>query len=327
MDAINALPVISVVIPTFNRASLLYACLESLQHQSLPLDQYEVVVVDDGSADETREVCSSFPTQFQIRYLPIRHAGTSAGKNLGIFSSRGPVTLLFDDDDIAERTLLQTHVQSHQRHPEEEVAILGYTTWAPHLAVTEVMHYVMDVGQFLFSYGKLKDGQVLDFTHFWTGRISCKRTFLAKRGVFNQLIQPAYEDIELGYRLSLHGLKIHFNRAAVSYMNRPLTYDAFCRRCEVQGASQRLVRQFHSDPILDQHVRVLGAEEAWEGLRHTLSQKVRRVRELEVVLPGADDSGRDMIRAELHQLYRETFVAYRIKGYAEAEEAARKMAC
>jgi glycosyltransferase involved in cell wall biosynthesis len=321
MAALDVFPIISVVIPTYNRADLLAAALQSLRGQDISREEFEVVVVDDGSTDQTAEVCRTFGAEMQVRYVQLSHVGTSAAKNLGIFLSRGVLTFLFDDDDVATPDLLRMHIQSHQQHPEEEVAILGYTTWAPGLEKSEVMHFVTDVGHYLFSYGNLRDGQILDYTHFWTGRISCKRTFLVRRGVFNPDIQPAYEDIELGYRLARHGLKILFNRAAVSYMNRPITYDDFCRRCELQGRSQFIVRQYHTEPVVDEHVRVTDAQEEWIRIRPELGEKVERVRALEDQLREAESAAAaDTIRAELYSLYRETFRSFRVKGYVERAE-------
>src|SRR2546428_9492800 len=84
-------PRISVVIPTFNRAAMLGATLESLAAQTLPTNQYEVVVVDDGSEDATREVCRDFARRIQLKYLRIENSGISAAENTGILASRGTI--------------------------------------------------------------------------------------------------------------------------------------------------------------------------------------------------------------------------------------------
>jgi glycosyltransferase involved in cell wall biosynthesis len=101
----SPLPLISVVIPTFNRAALLRATLESLGAQSLPKEKYEVIVVDDGSKDATPEVCRDFASRIELKYLHIDNSGTSAAKNTGILASRGKILLFFDNDDIADRRL------------------------------------------------------------------------------------------------------------------------------------------------------------------------------------------------------------------------------
>ena len=169
-------PLISVIIPTFNRADLLEKSLASLVKQSLPQKQYEVVVIDDGSQDHTRESCNRMRKALPLRYYYQENSGIAAAKNLGIFTSRSPLLLFFDDDDVADKELLREHLRTHQQHPEENIAVLGYTTWSPTMKISPIMGFVTDIGQLLFSYAHLKDGQELDFTYFWGGRSSCKRS-------------------------------------------------------------------------------------------------------------------------------------------------------
>src|SRR5713101_6776524 len=284
---------ISVVIPTFNRAAMLAATLESFAAQTLPADQYEVVVVDDGSEDVTSQVCRDFASRIQLKYLHIENSGTSVAKNTGILASRGRILLFFDDDDVADSRLLEEHVKAHQQHPEENVAVLGYTTWAPTLPVTPLRRYVTETGRFLFAYGDLKDGQILDFTYFWAGRCSCKRSLLAKHGVFNRQFRAAgIEDIELGYRLSKFGFRVVFHRAAVSYMTRPLTFEGFCDRCERQGEALFLFSQLHDDPVVQQYCQLadpfienqavgVDAEARWPAVAALFREKVDQVSRVE----------------------------------------------
>ncbi len=171
-------PLISVVIPTFNRAAMLSATLEGLANQRLPKNRYEVVVVDDGSEDTTPEVCRDFASRIELKYLRIDNSGTSAAKNTGILASRGKVLLFLDDDDIADNRLLGEHLKAHEQYAEENIAVLGYTTWAPKLPVTPLMRYVTETG-FLFAYGDLHDGQMLDFTYF-LGRTLFVQTIVSR---------------------------------------------------------------------------------------------------------------------------------------------------
>lgn len=311
-------PLISVVIPTFNRAELLRASLESLACQCLGRDRFEVVVVDDGSTDTTSDVCRDLAKRMHLRYFHIEHSGISAAKNLGIFAASAPILLFFDDDDYAAPTLLREHLIAHQQYPEEWIAVLGYTTWAPSLPVTEVMHYVMDVGRLLFCY-TMNDGQTLDFTFFWGGRSSCKREFLARHGIFRHELRSILEDIELGYRLSKHGLQVVFHRQAQQYMNRAITYDEFCRRCERQGASQFQFSRLHSGPLIQRYCQVADAPERWERIQKTLGMQFYKVREIEAQLDRKPYPANDMeLREVLHDLYRRTFDGFKTKGFVEA---------
>ena len=345
----DAKPLMSVIIPTYNRAELLKCSLESLASQTLPKNQYEVILVDDGSSDDTSQVWKHFSSRIRLKYLRIEKSGISSAKNLGIFASTGSILMFFDDDDIADKDLLRQHLTTHTNYPLENVAVLGYTTWAPSLEVTELMNYVTNIGHFQFMYTNLRDGQLLDFTYFWGGRSSCKRSLLVNNGVFRQDFRFGSEDIELAYRLSkllverrvLHqefqvraedtdlryrlstvGLKVVFNRKAVQYMNRPVTYNEFCQRCEKQGISQYLFSRLHADPFIQQYCLVIDAEEKWKEMKQTLEEKVRRVHEIERLLASGVETGeRNVLLRELRNLYRWTFDAFKVKGVIEAKSS------
>src|SRR5438128_443929 len=285
-------PRISVIIPTFNRAWMLGATLESLAAQTLPTDQYEVVVVDDDPQDATPEICRSFASRMPLNYLHIENSVISAAKNTGILASRGRILLFADDDDIADHRLLEEHLKAHEQHPKENVAVLGYTTWAPTLPLTYLMRYITDLGRFLFAYGDLKDGQILDFTYFCGGRSSCKRSFLAKHGIFNRQFRTIIEDMELAYRLSKFGFHVVFHRAAVSYMTRPLTFEGFCDRCERQGEALFLFSQLHDDPVAQQFCKLadpfvenqaigVDADARWPAVAALFREKVDQVSRVE----------------------------------------------
>src|SRR5437667_4364726 len=149
---------LSIIIPTFNRATLLRPCLESFARQTLAPGTFEVIVVDDGSVDVTREVCRDFETTLALRYLRVNHSGIAAAKNHGVRAATGSILLFADDDNIVDEELCREHVEVHARNPEPHIAVLGYATWAPWLRVTEVMKYVTEVGGFLFAYRHLGHG-------------------------------------------------------------------------------------------------------------------------------------------------------------------------
>jgi GT2 family glycosyltransferase len=309
-------PLISVVIPTHQRAELLERSLQSLTGQTLPSSQFEVVVVDDGSNDETHAVCKRLADQLPLLYFRIENSGIAAAKNLGLFASRAPVVLFFDDDDLADPGMVEAHLEAHRAHPEENVAVLGYTTWAPELELTPVMEYVTEIGQHLFSYPTIDDGEMLDYTYFWGGRTSCKRGFLAEHGTFDQEI-PSIEDIELGFRLAKHGLSVFHTRAAKSYMVRPITYHDFAGRCLRRGRSIWFFASRHSDPDVQRYCGVADALEKWPELAPSLEAKMARVRVLEQrfseqLAPGEEDLD------ELYELYGWTFQALQARGISEA---------
>src|SRR5262245_27907876 len=98
-------PSVSVIIPTYNRARLLVRSLRSVLAAIVPGD--EVIVVDDGSTDETQQVLESY--QHRIRYVLGSHNGVGTARNRGIAEARNPLVAFNDSDDewFADKLALQ----------------------------------------------------------------------------------------------------------------------------------------------------------------------------------------------------------------------------
>ena len=316
--AISVTPhVLSVILPTRNRALLLAQALESLTRQTLAADRFEVVIVDDGSTDDTPDVCRAFASRLPLRCLRLKAAGIAAAKNLAVTTARGSIVLFFDDDDLADAQLCASHVAAHQERPAFNLAVLGHTDWAPGLEVTPVMDYAINVGHFLFAYTPLEHQQMLDFSYFWGGRSSCKRVLLVRHGLFNQMFTFGCEDIELGYRLKRHGLQVVYDTRARQFMNRAVTFDELCRRCERQGMSQWHFSRLHPDRAIQEYCEVIDAAGRWPAMLERLPSSIARVHELESII-GDVSRGRRPASRELYDLYGDVFRAFKTKGIVQA---------
>src|SRR5262245_35010670 len=101
---------ISVVIATYNRRALLARSLQTVFEQDLPSDQYEIIVVIDGSNDGTLEMLSQWEPRCGFRVLCQENLGQAAARNAGINAARGRLVLFLDDDILVPPHLLRTHV-------------------------------------------------------------------------------------------------------------------------------------------------------------------------------------------------------------------------
>lgn len=104
---------VSVVIPTFNRRGSLARCLASLSFQTFPLDDFEVIVVSDGSTDDTISFLQSFSSQFLLRWFSQENSGSAAAQNLGVGKAAGDIIIFLDDDCICEPGVIAAHVEAH----------------------------------------------------------------------------------------------------------------------------------------------------------------------------------------------------------------------
>ena len=229
---------ISVVLTTYNRAEYLKKALISLACQSLPKESYEIIIIDDGSTDKTREVISLMEPIMSLRYSYQQNSGLASAKNHGLFLSSGEIVLFLDDDDVSDHNLIEQHVMAHNSNPEQNIAVLGKTRIASNLQADPLMRYVTQKDPMLFCYQGLNHQDELNYEYFWGGRTSCKRELLLKEGVFNPIFRFGYEDIELGYRLNQQvGLTVVYWEHAINTMIRKIDFQSFVIRCRRQGES------------------------------------------------------------------------------------------
>lgn len=100
-------PVVSVIIPVYNAEHYLERCLESIQRQSLR--DFELILVDDGSADRSPEICRRYQARdSRVQVLRQQNAGPGAARNTGLDAARGEYVTFVDSDDFAEPCMLET---------------------------------------------------------------------------------------------------------------------------------------------------------------------------------------------------------------------------
>ncbi len=228
----NCKPLISVVIATYRRCDILKITLEKLSAQSVAPHDFEVIVVDDGSGDNTSEVVHSMMSvmPYTLKYLWHENRGPGYTENRGIEEARSDLLLLIADDIWATPELLAQHIKMHKDNADENIAVLGNVVQSLELPAT-VMHKNWDG----FHFHKFKGMHEVPGIFFYACNISVKKDFLLENGMFRERKGAAHEDAELGYRLSRHGLKILHNENALAYHFHEESLDGCCRRAYERG--------------------------------------------------------------------------------------------
>ncbi len=317
---------LSALLTTHNRAHLLPRVLEGLAAQTLDRDRFEIIVIDDGSTDDTPRVLAAWQDRLRLRIFRQRQAGLAAAKNLGVFAATAPILVFLDDDDVATPGLFVAHLAAHLAMPAPEVAVLGLTTLDPEIRDLPVMRHVTEVGCQLFSYGWMQRGQVLDHTGFWGGRSSVKRGLLVRHGVFHPDFTFGCEDIELGFRLRRHGLSVRFEPRAHTVMIRALSFDQFCHRSYRQGLAQYRFATLHDGPEIRRYCEIDAAFAAWSRDRLAYAGHMRWTRNLDRAANACQSAGLPpdpTLQSTLDEAYRRAFFLSRAKGVADAAAAAR----
>ena len=240
----------SVVIPTYNRLPMLERVLEALdRQQSAP--EFEVVVINDGSSDGTEQALQKrftagthrYPWKFESQ----ENSGPSRARNRGVKLAGGQFVVFIGDDTVPEERFLHEHARVHAASGDDPLlACLGYTGWPSTGRVTPFMHYINDFG-LQFGYRLIADGSIVPFNFFYTSNLSLSRDLLAGNPFDTSFPAAAWEDIELAYRLDRIGLRIHYNRAAVTRHHHPITVDSFARRQYTAGRSGAIFAGKHPE--------------------------------------------------------------------------------
>ncbi len=209
---------VSVVIATYNRRDILERALKYLFRQDYPPDQYEIIVVDDGSGDGTQKMVEEKNPSCSLKYLKHKERkGQSKAKNIGIDHARGKVIIFVDDDVFCPPQFIKQHMRYHKKY--DNVIVDG-----PAINTDRIESVFND-----------KKKRVLAFLDFWgasfiTSNTSCKKDSLVKAGRFDEEFGKKFgwQDRELGFRLRKMGVKRKKNRRAyVFHYKRKGSLDDF----------------------------------------------------------------------------------------------------
>lgn len=202
---------ISVVIPTYNSKDRLKNTVKSLCKQTYPKEQYEVIIVDDGSTDGTGEWVGLQQNKSSciLRYFFQKNKGPASARNIGVRYSRGSVVAFIDSDCIASPTWIAEIAKGYDN---ERIAGVGGRIKASPTA-SRVSRYC--------AYVNMNDSPFIDtngIVYLITSNASFKKVNLDKVGGFDERYNfPGGEDVDLCRRIRRQGYIFKYNRDAVVY--------------------------------------------------------------------------------------------------------------
>lgn len=243
---------LSIILPTRNRAPLLDDCLASLVGQNLPADQFEVLVVDNGSTDYTAEVAQRNAIQIPLRYLFEPEPGLHNARHAGLREANADILVFGDDDIVADPDWLLSIVEAFR---EPDIALVGGNNrplfespppdwldrwWQrPTGRRRAISHLsILDFGQGQFD---------IDPGWIWGCNFSVRRSALLHAGGFHPDAMPA-EDLRLrgdgetsvSDAIRRSGLRARFHSGASVWhrvSTARMTADYFQKRSYAQGIS------------------------------------------------------------------------------------------
>jgi glycosyltransferase involved in cell wall biosynthesis len=197
----------TIQLCTYNRAQLLERVLDACFEQTVSSGDYEVVLVNDGSSDDTPAVIARAEARATCQFTVVSqpNGGLAKARNAGLARSTGERIILIDDDVLPLPNFVEEHLRSHARHPKAIVRGAAIT-----------VENLEDLPPPVWS---LRD---YSGNYFWTTNVSVPLATLREVGGFNETFaEYGWEDIDVGLRLRFAGVKAVFNRHALVYQYKP----------------------------------------------------------------------------------------------------------
>ncbi|MBF0566489.1 MAG: glycosyltransferase [Nitrospirae bacterium] len=261
----------SVIIPTYNRCTVLRKCLDALSVQSVPPGRFEVIVCDDGSTDDTAAMVKNYSSAMELRYLPQDNRGPASARNMGLHHAGGRWVLFLNDDAIGAPTLVEEHLRTLENTADDNLAVLGSFSF-PSWFTASPFGYLLENTNLLFEFYRLTDGVIYDYSVFYTCNLSLPKSRVFEAGLFDEgFTGPSSEDIDLGYRLYKLGVKILYAPQCRTTHDHCLTPSGFCNLQITRGKG--VARLFSRHPEINWYRGMeLKDVERWQKLDTALKE-------------------------------------------------------
>lgn len=230
---------VSIIVPTFNRSKLLFYTMQSLVMQQTAKDLFEVIVADDGSTDDTREVVRQYEKKLNVKYVFQEDLGYRPGsaRNAGILASEAEICVFIDSGVLLQKDCIGAHIDFHAKNPRSAVVgyVYGFEEDNDNKIKLEKNIDPLDVDGSIRRlskeclYGDLREAHYQRYNdridtlpapwlYFWTCHVSALTEDLKRIKMFDPRFDGRWgvEDNDLGFRLAKAGVKIALLRDAVS---------------------------------------------------------------------------------------------------------------
>jgi glycosyltransferase involved in cell wall biosynthesis len=224
----------TIQLCTYDRAALLARVLEACFDQTVAGDSYEVVLVDDGSRDETPRVIEEARARATCGFTVVTQAngGLARARNAGIARSSGERIIFIDDDVLPLPNFVEEHLRAGGRHPG--AIVRGGAIEVQNL--DELPPPIWSIKNYSGNY-------------FWTTNVSVPLATIRSIGGFDESFSEyGWEDIDVGLRLRARSVRAVFNPKALAYHVKPRPRTGSVEKMIEQARAQartavRLVRR------------------------------------------------------------------------------------
>lgn len=232
------MPKYSLIIPVYNRPDEVDELLNSLTTQSSK--DFEVVVVEDGSEWDCKDIVNSYSSSLKVSYCHIENSGPGTARNFGASNAGGDWFIFLDSDTLLPKDYLM-HVKKYLS--EQDVDAFGGADRdrADFLPIQKAISYSMT--SFLTTGGIRGKGKSLEKFKPRSFNMGIKRSVFEQLGGFGQMRYG--EDIDFSLRIEKAGYMTAFVKDAFVYHKRRTSFQAFFRQIQHSGEARILLSKLH----------------------------------------------------------------------------------
>ncbi len=287
----TASPLISIIIPFYNRQAFLAEAVESVIGQTF--SDWELLLVDDGSTDNSAAIAQKFADRYPakirlLQYSDKRNKGASAARNLGARHAAGEYLTFLDSDDVFFPYTLEKEMEGFELHPEADAVCGTAMVWYSWLKKKGVWNKDFKIDLVLETQRLYEAPELFLHNLNASGRkphfnaTLLKRSFVDRIGAFEEEFKSVGEDQALWAKVSLHGSIFVLNDSLAKYRQHP---DSTCANLLLDGKDIENWELFFS--WLEDYLTKNGITDAevWEALdrfrkRHGLEKRLRTLKNL-----------------------------------------------
>lgn len=248
---------VSIVIPVYNVEDYLKECLESILRQNYDINKIEIILIDDGSIDNSLNICKKYAEKYKnIKLLTQPNSGVSKARNNGIKNSKGKYIMLLDSDDTISKSAVKNLFNFFEQHYNEIDIVTYPIKFNRHGKISKNIRYdAYDKGTNIYDINEYI------YLNQSTVNIMIKNEF-EKTNLYNENMKLS-EDQNFDTEMIMKKEKIGYVNEAIYYYRK---YDASVSASKnnpyycfdnIMSYNEMLLKQYKKDDIIPKYVQSL----------------------------------------------------------------------
>lgn len=285
-------PIVSIIIPAHNSEQYVQNAIDSTYRQGV--DRFEVIVVDDGSTDNTLAILKSNQSNPNFSYYTQANQGPSAARNLGLKQAKGKYICFLDADDQLEENSIAERFNALEQHKAVDLIFTdvirldnkdkpGFAFLKKHDFLKKFKEAIeSNQGDIYFFNDKYFDCAIKYFPFIWTSSVMIRADVIQKVGLFNERYN-ASEDVDYWLKIARAGKVAYIDKPLTSWhhyfstLTRPENYNFYINTIDCyQAIKKTLGNKQYLKPFINKRLSYYAFAGGYEAINVNALKDARR---------------------------------------------------